>query len=184
MLMLVKQTGIMMKNLKKRFALTAFAFFSLWSGFARAEAPGSLADLAFLEGEWRGGRDGLVFEEIWSTAEGGVMTAMARGVSTGAEAGKLRVLEYIIVSEEADGVVYRFKHFGADFSTWETGGPITMTLSAAAENDVTFSADPPSEGVKSVRYWMPDADTLQADIVLDQDGKEGGFTLLFERIEK
>ena len=148
-----------------------------------AQEVGSLADLAFLEGHWRGSRDGLVFEEIWSAPEGGVMTAMARGVSAGEDPGKLRVLEYVVVSEEAAGVVMRFKHFNADYSTWETGGPVTLTLSAAAENDVAFSAEPPSESVKSVRYWMPDADTMQADIMLDQDGKEGGFTLVFKRVE-
>jgi len=157
-------------------ALAASAFLPT---AAAEEAAFTFDDMAFLEGHWRGGED-FIFEESWRAAEGGVMTAMARGVS----AGELRVLEWIIVSEEAAGFVMRFKHYNADFTTWEKGGPVTLLLTATAENDVTFTADPPSETVKSVRYWMPSADTLQADVVLVEDGEESGFSLNFERAGK
>ena len=141
--------------------------------------PASLTDMAFLAGHWRG-EEGLVFEEIWSAPEGGVMTGMARGVADG----QLRVLEYIIVAEEEDGLVMRFKHFNADYSTWEEDGAvIELWLTAKGENDVTFSADPPSQTVKSVRYWKPAEDRLQADVVLVNDGEEGGFTLKFEYVD-
>ncbi|WP_428407076.1 DUF6265 family protein [Hyphococcus sp.] len=180
MLILVKQTGTSMDILKLRLtlAILAPAFFAFMAGAARAEAPGSLADLAFLEGHWRGGED-FIFEETWTAADGGVMTGMARGVSSG----ELKVLEYIVVSEEEDALVMRFKHFNRDYSTWEDGGPVTLLLTDAKENDVTFTADPPSETVKSIRYWMPDEATLQADIVLVENGEEGGFTLVFERTD-
>lgn len=147
---------------------------------ASAEPPKhSFADMAFLEGHWRGGDD-FKFEETWRAAEGGVMTGMARGVSKG----ELRVLEYIVVSEEEAGLVMRFKHYNADFSTWEKDGPVTLLLTAASANDVTFTADPPSETVKTIRYWMPSDDTLQADVVLVEDGKESGFSLNFDRAGK
>ncbi len=178
MLILVKQTGTSMRILNLRFApaMLALAFFAALSGAASAEAPGSLADLAFLEGHWRGGED-FIFEETWNAAEGGVMTGMARGVS----AGELKVLEYIVVSEEEDTLVMRFKHFNRDYSTWEEGGPIVLMLTDAKENDVTFSADPPSQDVKSVRYFLTGENTLQADVVLVENGEEGGFSLTFER---
>ncbi len=159
-------------------AVFALAFGAMLSLPAAAETPYSLADLAFLEGHWRGGED-FVFEETWNGAEGGVMTGMARGVSSG----ELKVLEYIVVTEEEDALVMRFKHFNGDYSTWEDDGPVTLMLTDAKENDVIFSADPPSETVKSIRYFMADKDTLQADIVLIEDGEEGGFTLVFERAE-
>ncbi len=104
------------------------------------------------------------------------MTGMARGVS----GGQLRVLEYIVVSEEETGVIMRFKHYDADFSTWEKGGPVTLMLTVASDNDVTFSADPPSETVKSIRYWMSDETTLQADVATIEDGEEHGFSLIFQ----
>ncbi|MEZ5891925.1 MAG: DUF6265 family protein [Parvularculaceae bacterium] len=145
---------------------------------AHAQIQHSLSDLAFLEGHWRG-ENGLVFEETWSTAEGGVMTAMARGVSEG----KLAVLEYVIVSEEDGALVMRFKHYGADYSAWEGDGePVTLTLTAAAPRDVTFSADPPSQHVKSVRYFMPDKKTMQADIDLVEEDGPRSFSLVFKRV--
>ena len=144
-----------------------------------AAKSASLSKIAFLAGHWRG-EEGLVFEEIWSAPEGGVMTAMARGVAEG----QLRVLEYIIVTEEDDTLVMRFKHFNADYSTWEEDGAmIELWLTDHGENDVTFSADPPSETVKSVRYWKPAEDQLQADVVLTHEGGEDRFSLKFERVD-
>ena len=156
------------------------AVFAVHASFitAQAETTPSLDDLAFLEGHWRGGED-FVFEETWLAAEGGVMTAMARGVSSG----ELAVLEYIVVTQEEDAVIMRFKHYNADFTTWEEGGPVTLSLTSASKNDVTFTADPPSETVKSIRYWITDDSALQADIVLVEDGEEGGFSLTFNRVE-
>lgn len=156
-------------------ALCACASFS-----AAAAQEASLDDLAFLEGHWRGGGDGFTFEETWHGAEAGVMTGMARGISDG----EIRVLEYVIISEDADGLVLRYKHYTPDYSTWEQDGPIVLPLTAAGENDVTFSADPPSQSVKSIRFRMTDADTLQADVGLIQDGEKSGLTIVLQRAEK
>lgn len=149
-----------------------------------AAAPAALAeqaieDLAFLEGHWRGGDD-FKFEEIWSAPEGGVMTAMARGVSDDT----VRVLEYIVVAEEDGALVMRFKHFNADYTTWEEGeAPLTLTLTTFAVEDVTFTADPPTHTVTSIRYWKPDDDTLQVDVAQIENGEDGGFTLKFNRVD-
>ena len=70
----------------------------------------SLNDLAFLAGAWRGGEE-FIFEETWSPAAAGVMTGMARGY----QGGELRVLEYIVIAEEAAGLVMRFKHYNSDY---------------------------------------------------------------------
>lgn len=145
---------------------------------AFAEQAFSLENVAFLEGAWRGG-EGFVFEEIWTAPGGGVMTGMARG----AEGDALRVLEYIVIAETDDGLVMRFKHFNADYSTWEEDGPVMLTLTRAAPDDVTFTADPPSNAVSAIRYWKPTPDTLQADVVLVEDGEEGGFSLSFSRAD-
>ncbi|GJL93682.1 MAG: hypothetical protein DHS20C05_00870 [Hyphococcus sp.] len=164
--------------------VSAFYCVAVLPGCATAEenaaiSPATLEAMAFLEGHWRGGDD-FVFEETWSAPEGGVITAMARGVS----GGSLRVLEYVVVAQEEDGLVMRFKHFNADYSTWEDDGKfVSLPLTAWSDNDVTFSADPPSLTVKSIRYWMPTENSLQADVVLIEDGEEGGFSLNFERVE-
>ncbi len=147
---------------------------------ASAFANPDLDDLSFLEGHWRGGDSDFVFEEIWTAPEGGVMTGMARGVA----AGKLQVLEYIVIAEENDRLVMRFKHYNADFTTWEgDGGPLELTLSTLDGRDARFTADPPSHTVTSIRYWMPDEDTLRVDVKQIENGEDGGFSLVFERMD-
>lgn len=169
-----KEGGSTMKNI----LLAIFALAGVSFSPAFADEPHTLADVAFLEGEWRGGDD-FIFEEIWTGADGGVMTGMLRGV----QYGELRVLEYIIIAENDAGVEMRFKHFNKDFSTWEENGPVILPLVDASQNDATFAADPTSETVKSIRYRKLSADALQVDIVVVEDGEEGEFSLSFERVK-
>ena len=144
-----------------------------------AAAEPALSDLAFLEGRWRGGDEGFVFEETWNSAEGGVMTGMARGV----RGGELAVLEYIVVSEEEDGVFMRFKHFRADYSTWEDDEPLTLRFTQAKEGDVIFHSDDPQSEVQTIRYFLTGDDGMQADVALMENGEPGGFSLTFTRAE-
>jgi len=139
----------------------------------------SLENAAFLEGAWRGGGEDFVFEEIWSAPEGGVMTAMARGVS----GGKLQVLEYVVLAEEADGLVMRFMHFRADYSTWEAPGEtIVLPLTDAAPEDLLFENDDPEAEVASIRYALKASGELQVDVALREDDGPGGFSLVFSRV--
>ncbi len=155
------------------------ALISIFMATPAALAEPGIDDLGFLEGHWRGGDD-FVFEEIWSAPEGGVMTAMARGVSSG----EVRVLEYIVLAEENGALIMRFKHFNADYSHWDgEDEPLTLTLTDIDGADATFTADPPTHTVKSIRYWMPDSDTLQVDVAQIEDGEEGGFALVFNRVD-
>lgn len=143
-----------------------------------AAAEPRLEDLRFLEGAWRA-PDGS-FEEIWSGPAGGVMTAMARA----ADGDALRVLEYVVVTREGDAVVMRFKHFRADYSTWEEDGPVTLTLVSVGEGEAVFAADPPSETVRRLRYWTPAPGALQADVdLVEEDGAERSFSLEFARAD-
>ncbi len=168
-----------------------------------AKAPPTsdpFAPVAFLEGIWRGetprGEGVMIFEEIWSAPGGGVMTGMARGhtrTPASEESDTLNVLEYIIIAAEGEDLVMRFKHFRADYSTWEDGNkddgektlgaPVTLSLDNASPGHVLFTATDPAAEVVSIRYFMPEEDTLQADIALLQNGHSGSFTLLFSRVE-
>lgn len=154
------------------------------ASLAALVAPGwaaSLDDVAFLEGQWRGG-DSFVFEEVWSAPMGGVMTGMARGVAfdeTGA--GALRVLEYIVISEEGDDLVMRFQHFRADYSTWEED-PIILKLTEAGEGSARFEG-PEGSTVPLIHYSIDEDGGLVVDVITVEDGVEDGFTLQFERVE-
>lgn len=143
-----------------------------------ASADPVLDDLAFLEGHWRSaGSPTSSFEEIWSAAEGGVMTGMARGLSKG----NVSVLEYLVIAEDDVGVVMRFKHYNPDFTTWEEDGPVTLRLTALEGSDATFSATPPSETVKSIRYFIGDDGSLRSEVSTDDGTARNSFTLVFEK---
>jgi hypothetical protein len=103
-------------------ALLAFAFAAIaWPSMAQAT---SLADLAFLEGEWTSDRSGFVIEECWSNASAGVVLGMSRGV----QAGAVRFLRFAVVEQAGDRVTMRFKRYNPDYSTWEEDGPTVMHL--------------------------------------------------------
>lgn len=158
---------------------TLIALFALSMTPARADQ--SLADLSFLQGHWRGDDDGFAFEEIWTGPEGGVMTAMARGVRDG----ELAVLEYILLTEEDDGsIVMRFKHFNTDYSNWEgeDEAPIILHLADLAERNALFKAPQEDAEVNAIRYRINDAGQMLIEVALIQDGEKGGFTLTFDKV--
>lgn len=163
----------------KRLAALLAALALAGPALDRAAAQ-SLSDLAFLEGSWRGGDGGaFVFEETWFPPAAGVMTGMARGY----RGETLSVLEYIVVAEEAAGVVKRFKHYRADFSTWESDGPLTLRLVEAKPGDVLFRNVDPQAEVQTIRYVLGGDGALTAEIGLVRDGAPGGFTLVFNRLK-
>lgn len=143
---------------------------------AAAEDP-RLSDFAFMEGTWRGDNDGLHFEEIWSSPAAGVMAGMARGHRDG----RIAVLEYILVTEEAEGVFMRFKHFNTDYSTWETDGAIELRFVAAKDGDALFRNDDPDAEVQAVRYRLTGEGEMEAAVELYEDGERGGFKLSFRK---
>lgn len=89
-----------------------------WMSLCASASAQDIEDLAWLEGVWRDPENGR-FEEIWSAPAGGVTTAMFRMTN----GDQLVVLEYVLVSQESDGIFYRFNHFNAGYSTWEGDGP-------------------------------------------------------------
>lgn len=146
---------------------------------AAAQGP-TIKDAAFLAGHWRGEQGGMMFEEVWLAPEGDVMTGMARGVNKGA----LAVLEYIIIADTHVGTYMSFEHFNPDYTTWEAdAGAIRLRFTEAKQGDVLFESEDPDSEVQSVRYFLTGADSMQADVVLLEDGERGGFSLSFERID-
>ncbi len=140
-----------------------------------------LSALTFLEGDWRGDNDGLVFEESWSNARGEVMTGMARGL----RGDRLAVLEYIIVEMTAIGPILRFKHFNADYSNWEgEETPVTLSLVRVREKDVVFFSQEPSAVVQRLRYFINAEGRLQSDITLLRNGQSDMFSLQFDRVSR
>ncbi|MFP4003055.1 MAG: DUF6265 family protein [Alphaproteobacteria bacterium] len=144
-----------------------------------ATAPAQAAklkDLGWLAGHWAASGEGHV-EEIWSEPRAGVMTGMFRLVMEG----KPAVLEYVVISEEKDGVFLRFKHFRPDFSTWEGDNPpITMKLTEAKEGRAIFKNVMEAENQPPyVSYLLGEDGALTVLVNTLPDEAEKGETLKF-----
>ena len=72
-----------------------------------AVATPTLADLAWLEGQWQGKWGPRVAEQTWMAPKAGIMTGLFRLV----EGDKTLVLEMFTVVEKPDGINFYFRHF-------------------------------------------------------------------------
>lgn len=82
--------------------LTTLGSGFLWASSAPAENESDLADLGWLAGHWRAERDGAVTEELWTSAEGGMMLGFNRQFRPGERA----AFEYLRIEEGPEGIDY------------------------------------------------------------------------------
>lgn len=126
------------KNVWARFMRVSRAILG-WAVIAwlpQLAGAATLSDLDFLDGHWLWDRDGQRIEEIWLPAAGKTKTAMFRW----ARGDKLVTIELVIVSEEADGVQLRFKHFDAQYVPWEKDAPNRYVLQSVGDRQAIFCA--------------------------------------------
>lgn len=126
------------KNVWARFMRVSRAILG-WAVIAwlpQLAGAATLSDLDFLDGHWLWDRDGQRIEEIWLPAAGKTKTAMFRW----ARGDKLVTIELVIVSEEADGVQLRFKHFDAQYVPWEKDAPNHYVLQSVGDRQAIFCA--------------------------------------------
>ncbi|WP_373049297.1 DUF6265 family protein [Vulgatibacter sp.] len=86
-------------------------------------APGSAAleNLRFLTGTWRGERDGMFIEEVWTAPVGNSQLGVARVL----EGPEPRDLEAAILHQSEDRLVLHLRHFGAVADRLEERGAKT-----------------------------------------------------------
>ena len=75
----------------------------------------SVAEVAWLAGQWTGVGLGAVAEEVWLPAVGGAMV----GVFRLAGGDRVQVYEIMTLVEEGGSLVLRLKHFNDDLTGWE-----------------------------------------------------------------
>lgn len=102
-----------------------------------AESPkGTLADVAWMAGHWRGEALGGIAEEVWSAALGGSMMGsfkLARGEA-------VQFYELQTISEEGGTLVFRLKHFHSDMKGWEEKDEVVeYPLVEVTQDTVYFS---------------------------------------------
>jgi len=112
----------------------------------------TLADIAWLEGDWTGDGLGGVSEEMWSPARGGVVMGTYRLLKDG----KPVFYEFLMLAEENGTLVMKLKHFNPDFSGWEEKANfVTFKLVAIEPRAVHFDGlSYVREGDDEIRIYL------------------------------
>lgn len=129
-------------------------------------AATGLGAIAWIAGDWGATDDKGGYEEHWTAPGAGAMTGMFRWAADG----KVRVHEFMMLEEAADGVTLRIRHFGAGMTPREDS-PLVFRMTGSGDRSATFvqqNADPPARLV----YESPEPDTLRITLIKVRDGKE------------
>ena len=130
-----------------------------------APAPGTIAQLAWLAGTWKGGSGALAFEERWTPPSGGAMLAVSRTV----EGERMVAFEFLRIVERDGGLVYIAQPNGRP--------PTEFTLSAITADAATFE-NPSHDFPKVIRYARRPDGALEARV---SDGAQRAETFVFRR---
>ncbi|MEE9441434.1 MAG: DUF6265 family protein [candidate division Zixibacteria bacterium] len=141
---------------------------SLPEGAKSPEA--NLSDIAWLAGYWQGEGLGGVIEENWSPPLGNSMTGTFKLITEGQDA----FYEFFIVTEEAQSLILKLKHFNPDMSGWEEKDDyVTFRLVKIDSTTACFDG---------LTYSLLDDETLQIFLRMKHDDKTEEMELLLNRI--
>lgn len=137
----------------------------------RSLAPGampaaaSVADLAWMAGEWEGEGLGGQVRESYSPLADGQIPGHFRLVKDG----RIGFYELLTVAQVGNSVEYRVKHFNPDMVGWEDKAQVVRFPLVAAEKDVwyfdglTIRRDGPDRVVHVVRIRDKDGSDREAN---------------------
>ncbi len=128
-----------------------FAFVSAQEA-DRAEAPKTIADLAWMAGHWSGTTDGIEGEEAWLAPKAGIMLGLHRDVATKKE--RLLSFEYLRIEQRKSAIIYVASPSG--------GSSTEFSLIESGDNSATFE-NPEHDFPKRILYRRT-KDTLHARI--------------------
>ena len=140
----------------------------------------TLGDLSWMEGSWFGEGMGGTFEEHWTGASGGTMIGAFRLVVDDQQ----RISEYLMLTHEDQKIVYRFKHFQKDYTTWEKDGPLEFTLVSVSDHEAVFHSEVADQhSPRRMTYLLTGEHTLTITVEgSDENGQlSDGFSLDFVR---
>ena len=132
---------------------------------------GSLEDVAWLAGSWKGTAFGSQFEEVWNPASAGSMVGMWKLFD---EEKGVNFYELLLLKEEGDGLVLLVKHFSADFVAWEEKEDfVKFRLVKVEENAVHFSG---------LSFYRDGEDRIDGYIVMNhKDGSRTEHHIAYQR---
>ena len=131
-----------------------------------AAARGTLAQLAWLAGDWAGTTGRASIEERWTPAAGGAMLAVARTVKDD----RLAAFEYLRIVERDSSLVYIAQPNGRP--------PTEFTLTHITADSATFE-NPSHDFPKMIRYTRRPDGSLEARV--SGAGGERPQTFVFTR---
>ena len=138
----------------------------------------TLADLAWLAGEWRGDMFGEVAEETWSEPAAGAMMGMFRLLGEK----KTSVFEFLLLEEAQEGLHLRFHHLGPGYKIWEKDGPLEFRLTAATDKAFTFESPDPTQSPTRIVYAVASPTQMIATVETIRDGKVAeSFDVVYAR---
>jgi len=131
-------------------------------------ARGTLMQLTWLAGTWRGADGPVTFEERWTPAAGGAMLAVSRTL----KGDRMVAFEYLRIVERDGTLLYIAQPNGRP--------PTEFTLTAIAADSATFE-NPLHDFPKMIRYARRPDGSLEARV---SDGSQKGETFVFKRSGK
>ena len=143
----------------------------------------TIDDVAFIAGHWEGELFGGHAEEAWLAPAGGTMLGAFRLVTDGENgAQRTTVIEYLMFTETTEGVVFRFKHFRTDYTTWEDGEPLTFDLVEASEHLAVFASDVQAQPDR-MTFRIDDEGHLRVLVEGEEDGERDSFEAVYTRVQ-
>ena len=123
-----------------RLLLIFAALFSMLLPLHAADSkPSSVADLAWIAGQWQGQKGGDQLDEHWSAPASGTMMGMFRWL----KGGKILVYELLAIEDSDDrarGPVLLLRHFGTGLIGWEEkDAPLRCPLAGGGPGEAIFA---------------------------------------------
>ena len=133
--------------------------------------PATLADVAWLQGHWRGPGLGGISEEFWMEPSGGAMPGVFRTVTDG----HVLFYEIFVLTEHEGSLVLRLKHFNPDMTGWEDKEEMVRFRLAHVE--------PGLIQFNSLTYRLETEDTMRIHVAVRQrDGKLEELEFMLSRV--
>ena len=113
-------------------------------------------DLSWLSGYWKGNRNGLYMDELWTMPEGNNMTGSFRMIKDG----EILFSEIESITEENGSLVMKIKHFDKSLKGWEEKDEMeTFKLIKIYDNEVWFDRLTIKRKGKNLKIWVLSKDT-------------------------
>jgi hypothetical protein len=142
----------------------------------------TVQSLSFMCGCWLAkapSGDGAI-EENWTKAIGNSMVGTCRFI----ERQQVRMFELLTIEDSVSSPVMRIRHFDAQLNAREEkSSPIQCNLESCTDQEAIFSCTSDPGGLKHLIYSRPAADTLNAIVEKERDGKISRNVFEYKRVE-